>query len=388
MITTVVLQIIALVGLLALPEQPKDPASLGYVPLPATPEIHERAFSDLPPIPGSPDEKWLSTQQARIDKAYGPIETYTTDVSTDGIATSLRRAIRALQQSPIFGTPNGQRFRASLESELKRTEGELESSVGKTVPPEFGARLDPTRVISGQITSDIVFFIGTDQQVMFRAEFTQGGSGQSAYYATSEQALEFREVAGRVFAIAALTRGFILKDLGIRLGELNKAWDNYLVNGFSQYPWESYVNGYVTPGLFGHPSWYDPPKDQLVFLHPELGVLADVRNSSSADAQAALFIDAIGYVHYFGDDRGWFLGVSAAASLSNDDVGLGLGPMFHFGNSARGSQLPNVSLGLLWHEPQDGRDGFLIGISVDLWRLFDKSGPEGVLRSAIPGLAP
>jgi hypothetical protein len=384
--TAVAICWLAFVGWSNVPEQPKDPATLGYQEVPAPTLVRKRAYSDIEPEPGSEEASWLAAEQTRLDAAYGPVEDYTKDLSAIAVADSLQRATMALHQSPTFNDPNGKIMRTSLEAEFQQTASELAALAGEVVPADFGARLQATQAIATTVEANIVYFNSTDRQVIFKATLHSGSAARSAYYSTPEQALEFRAAVGRVFAIAAQTRGKILKQLSVRLGDLNSAWDHYLINGFSQFPWESYVNAYVTPSFFGRPSWYDPPKDQLVFMHPELGMLADTRSRSSADVQAALFVDAIGYVHYFGDDRGWFLGASAAASLSNDDVGLGIGPMLHFGNSGRGSQLPNVSLGLLWHEPSDGRDGWLVGISVDLWRLFDKTGPEGVLRSAFPEL--
>ncbi len=386
MILELVLRAIVLVSLLGAPQQPRDPASLGYVALQGAPNpVREPAFSDLPADPSSDDPKWLADQRARIDRDYGPIGDYTKDLGMAAVTANLQRATRALRQSSTFETPNGRLLRASLEAEFVQTQAELGALSGRIVPPEFGSRLQPTHASQTAFDADIVFFVGTDRQVIFRASQTKEGTKQLVYYATPEQAFEFREARGRVFAIASQIRGAILQELSLRLADLNQAWDNYLVHGFSQYPWESYVNAYVTPNLFGQPSWYDPPKDQLVFLHPELGMLMDLRRRSDADVLGALFVDAVGYVHYFGEeDRGWFLGVSAAVSLSDDSLGLGIGPMLHFGNSGRGSQLPNVSVGMFWHEPEDGRDGVLLGISLDLWRLFDKSGPEGVFRAALP----
>jgi hypothetical protein len=96
-------------------------------------------------------------------------------------------------------------------------------------------------------------------------------------------------------------------------------------------------------------------------------------------------LHTLGYIHYFGDERSWFLGASATLSFSDVDHGLGIGPTLHFGSARTHSYIPHVSIGLLWHDFENGPDGPVLGVSIDLMRLFDHDGPMAEYKAALSG---
>lgn len=334
-----------------------------------------------------------------LAKAYGPIEEFTTVVTVEAILQSAEKLEARLAASSAFAVKNGPRFRKSLAAELKAYKGRIASRPREA--PDLGnpfqrtTRPRPADVPPSDdlLFSEVVYFEGRPTQIVLR-RFKPGTDSAGArslktvYYATPDQAVEIRAVFERLDAIAAKLMTNELHSELIRLSSINRGWKNYLEHGFSQYPWESYFNGYVTPLVFGESSWYDPPNDQVVFMHPEVGVLADLRTRDGASAEMALLVHGIGYIRYFGDENCWYAGASATVSLSDSDFGLGIGPTIHFGDSGRHSTIPNFSIGLLWHDFDDGGTNPALAITMDLSRLLDKEGPEGVFRAALTPPAP
>lgn len=203
------------------------------------------------------------------------------------------------------------------------------------------------------------------------------------YLADPEQAAEFRVVVAEVNALFLPFRLAALNRTVRRLDEIDKAWENYLTKGYSQYPWEALVNSWRRLNRF---SWSSPPTRQFVFLHPEAAMVMDARSTEGAALDGSLLLHGLGYIHYFGATRNWFLGASATGAVTTDeDLGLGVGGTLHFGHSAIQSRVPHVSLSVLFHDTRSGSNGPFIGVSVDLWRLFEAAGSEGIYRSVLSG---
>lgn len=368
---------------------PRSPEALGYSAITIT--------------LGPSDESIYTGSAGLIEKSteYGALADYAKDTTLAGVRDSINRLLDGLTKSKTFapGTDNGPLIRVSLTKELLAYRAHLEALTlvsGDLSNPFVGKALIPPQDLSdvgpNDVFADQIFFEGTDTQVILRRfpVVTVDGvkmRGDPTYYANVHQATEFRAILQRVDQFVGKLRAEELVRETQVLSQINNGWRNYLEHGFAQYPWEAYVNGYITPKFFGGSSWYDPPEHQIVFMHPELGILADLRRASDASANETLLIHTLGYIHYFEAERDWFLGGSLTVSLSDSDFGLGVGPTLHFGNSARGSSLPNVSVGVLWQQFDDGPTEPVLGLSIDLWRLFDEEGPEGVFRAAMPSLA-
>ncbi|MEM7231093.1 MAG: hypothetical protein AAF517_02895 [Planctomycetota bacterium] len=235
------------------------------------------------------------------------------------------------------------------------------------------------------VSSNSILFASRDDPLVLGALQGEGPASLEpsvpfAYFATLPQAIEAQAVVRRlreIFADGYTAQISVAVD---RLGDLNEGWDNYLSHGFSQYPWEALANSHLTSY-----SWSRPPKWQWVLAHPEVATVADIRRSGNASIETAVAVHGLGLVRYFGDERKWFLGASATVALTNDsDFGMGLGPTIHFGHASLRSRIPHLSVSLLWHDFEDGGDGPVLGVSVDLWKLLsDGGGGSEIFREAL-----
>jgi hypothetical protein len=146
-----------------------------------------------------------------------------------------------------------------------------------------------------------------------------------------------------------------------RIVRADAQWTNYLKNGYSQYPWESYVNGKLWDF-----SAFDPPDQQLILLHPTIGFELSTASLDEITADEVINVELLGYVGYYGDENEHFLGGSIAAALRND-AEPGLGVVVHWNRS--------FSAGIAWHDVDGGDDAFVY-LSFDLFRFLQTEGPR------------
>ena len=357
---------------------PVDPVSLEYQPITDV-DPNARYYSVFDLV----EDEWL---EADASQYYGPRDDYVKSVSESALVASVERLQALVEGSAaLAGTANGVLLRGALVAELDTVLVVLQEPDASPMDVDF-QRFVPWRSDDEPVISGMVFFQGSPNQMVLRAiEMLEGPAGISVagdtvHYATIDQAIEVRTVCSRMEDIFAEVRGPRLREASRRLSEIDAGWGNYLETGFSQYPWESLLNSTVTQWIFGEYSWYEPPDDQLVLLHPEPAVLFDIRSRREASSGSAVLVHGLGYIHYFGTERDWFLGASASASFSDDEFGVGYGPTLHFDHVRLGSQVPHVSVSLLWHE-SDGSDRPAIAVAVDLWRVIGGGGGEALFRS-------
>lgn len=150
-------------------------------------------------------------------------------------------------------------------------------------------------------------------------------------------------------------------------------WATFIDKGYSQYPWEMYLNG----RLIDTTDIEHPPSHQWIFLHPSLGVELSGQKFSSLTAKEALTVQTVGHLWY-----GWkkkeepaaglrWIGLSGVVSLRSD-VGTGVGVMAHWGKL--------VNIGVVWHDfNRDGKifnDRAAINLGIDLYRFAKREIPE------------
>jgi len=194
---------------------------------------------------------------------------------------------------------------------------------------------------------------------------TEDGSQLFATYLSAEQYFGLRAFCDA----AQFTREAVIPMAAIAASlELNaQAWRNYLQRGYPQFPWENLINDRLVSS-----AWNRPPDHQFVVLHPTLGVLLDLGSAKDANLEPALLVHVFGLVSYLDDERAWYLGGSATLGVSSDeDLGLAYGLTLHGGNASEESLMPQVDLGLLWHESRD-EDGWLVSVGVDVARWLGR----------------
>ncbi len=171
-------------------------------------------------------------------------------------------------------------------------------------------------------------------------------------------------------AVAAVLDDFLLPVKDVALHEIVAAdarWENYLTSGYSQYPWESLVNGVVLSFDALH-----PPRAQWILLHPGLGVELSTLTWQDIRGKGVVNLELLGHLRYTGDSGQNYLGASVTATF-REDMGTGLGLLLH--------PRRNIHLGLVWH-PQDrgGEESPYVFMTWDFFRLVQAR--QGALAAA------
>jgi hypothetical protein len=150
------------------------------------------------------------------------------------------------------------------------------------------------------------------------------------------------------------------------LETLAMRWEKYVENSYSQLPWELALNG-----LIRGRSGYEPPKSQLVLLHPSVGVEANGSVLKELRRVDVAVLEPIGYLRYNGDYTRYF-GVSSALTFaSNRNVAIGGYVHLWF---------PQAKIGYVVRSEQDRRRRSSALVSMDLYDFL--SGVPDQLRSA------
>jgi hypothetical protein len=231
-----------------------------------------------------------------------------------------------------------------------------------------GESLLPQHVPSAvdQLENVQVFFEGSPENRFQTYEIPEDPEAPVEVLVPADRVLELRL---RGDAFSAVMQAFVeplqKKALAI-VQRADRQWTNYLERGYSQYPWESLVNGWLWDF-----SAFDPPDKQLVLLHPSLGFESSTVSLDGMTVNEVISLELIGYVGYYGSDHQHFLGGSLTATL-RDDIGPGLGAVVHWSQ--------NFSLGVSWHDVDDDDDLFdddpFVFLSFDLFRFLQEEGPK------------
>ena len=155
----------------------------------------------------------------------------------------------------------------------------------------------------------------------------------------------------------------------------DKEWKAYLNGASVQFPWELAINGalYREPNQSGFPQ---PPAEQLVVLHPSVGVESIEGADGNRQQAAAILVEVLGYQRWRWSEgeqqQRW--GISATVSLADIDGmdKVGFGALVH-------TPMRNTAIGVVW---RDGDGGSEIGITLnlDLAKLLQTHGSDAVQR--------
>lgn len=201
----------------------------------------------------------------------------------------------------------------------------------------------------------LAFFSGTPGQIV---TYRQTDDDRIELLVSRSTMLDLRL---RAEAVRAVLQDFV-EPVQARAHETVRAadrgWTNYLEHGYSQYPWEALVNGWLVDYDVFH-----PPRAQFILLHPSLGLEVPTASFDELRANEALELEVLGYVRYRGAEREHYLGGSFVLGLSDQEKPA-LGFVVHWDAS--------FSLGIQWRDEDDDNhwlddDPFLF-LSVDLFR--------------------
>lgn len=101
------------------------------------------------------------------------------------------------------------------------------------------------------------------------------------------------------------------------LNRYARAWENYALRGYSQYPWELWING-----VFEDDSDWGPGRFKLIVIHPSVGLLIGQPTADQIVPLAGvLMLEAVGFVHYTKSHEQYFgLGAGVSAISVQPDA--------------------------------------------------------------------
>ena len=208
---------------------------------------------------------------------------------------------------------------------------------------------------TARFQGDGYYFPGTDNEIEFIQEVVD--------------TLQAKDLRYRAETINKLLNKFkepVRKRNIEAIAKAESRWKNYINNGFSQYPWESFINGYITSFDI-----QNPPGHQWIIFHHELGVELSTKKLKQMKVKEVLTIEMLGLIDYYGDYWENFWGFSGIVTL-RDDIGIGIGGIIHFG--------PTFNLGLTWHDINDDDNFFndnpFLMLSIDILRFMGLTIPK------------
>ncbi|MBI5435332.1 MAG: hypothetical protein HZA52_21035 [Planctomycetes bacterium] len=201
-----------------------------------------------------------------------------------------------------------------------------------------------------------------------RAKELPGEILLTKYDATNEQApnvpvevaVDLRLRADALAALFALATAELREEQIGLVTDAKAHWDAYLDRGYSQYPWEEWLNGFAVDA-----GSLEPPRWQWIALHPSAAIELDVSGVDDLRISEALNLELVGRIRYDADFED-FHGASLSL-LVRDDIGPGLGAVVHVNRS--------FNLGVAWHDADEDDDWFdeppYLFCSLDLFRLVE-----------------
>ena len=139
--------------------------------------------------------------------------------------------------------------------------------------------------------------------------------------------------------------------------------EDLLKNGLAMWPWELWLNGLRLSEKDADPLF----RTQWVVLRPSAGIEIDLRSQASADLQASVMLEPLGFVRYRGDSYAHWWGASLVVT-SSTNRGAGVGALLRW---------DNYVIGLTRHKGEGSEpDSTFLMVGVDLYDLVNKKRTE------------
>jgi hypothetical protein len=246
----------------------------------------------------------------------------------------------AFDRTPARQTPEAaERFIPQLDAlRALLTEHALVTAPGAPVPNSFNPDVAPEG-------DRVTLFPGFREREIVLTEATPADVRRGFCWAAIS-------VSFIIDADARKYRDALLK----RLDSAVEMWDNYTDEGYSQYPWELFVNGLGGRGGGG----IDPPRRQWILLHPTIGVSLSGSKASSLRRLDVIPLEILGYLWY-NERRTAYRGISLVSSFATD-ADPSVGPFLHVGRG--------VSVGATWRGWGDDTGFGGVLFSADLYRAL------------------
>lgn len=155
----------------------------------------------------------------------------------------------------------------------------------------------------------------------------------------------------------------VMKTRAAILEKASRDAEDLLKNGLAMWPWELWLNGLRLSDKDADPLF----RTQWVVLRPSAGIEIDLRSQSSADLQASVMLEPLGFVRYRGDSYAHWWGASLVVT-SSTRRGAGIGALLRWDNYA---------IGLTRHKGEGSEpDSTFLMVGVDLYDLVNKKRTE------------
>ncbi|KIH77729.1 hypothetical protein SAMN05660860_01215 [Geoalkalibacter ferrihydriticus] len=158
----------------------------------------------------------------------------------------------------------------------------------------------------------------------------------------------------------------LMQDTSAAIAAANRRWQNFQRHALAdQFPWETLTNGWLGErfealgGTLAH-----PPRTQLRLIHPL--PLAAVTLEGKTAFKPRLGVEALGLRRYEKETYAAHWGVSALLIMPGDrQENLGYGALLLY---------RKASIGIGWQDDEDGRDGLVVVLGIDLAELINNKG--------------
>ena len=155
----------------------------------------------------------------------------------------------------------------------------------------------------------------------------------------------------------------VMKTRAAILEKASRDAEDLLKNGLAMWPWELWLNGLRLSDKDADPLF----RTQWVVLRPSAGIEIDLRSQSSADLQASVMLEPLGFVRYRGDSYAHWWGASLVVT-SSTRRGAGIGALLRW---------DNYVIGLTRHKGEGSEpDSTFRMVGVDLYDLVNKKRTE------------
>lgn len=139
--------------------------------------------------------------------------------------------------------------------------------------------------------------------------------------------------------------------------------EGLLKNGLAMWPWELWLNGLRLSSSDADPLF----RTQWIAMRPTAGIEIDTRNRASADLNASVMLEPVGFVRYRGTGYSHWWGLSAVIT-SSTRRGAGVGGLFRW---------DNYVIGLTRHKGEGKQpDSTFLLVGVDLYDALNKKRAE------------
>jgi hypothetical protein len=151
----------------------------------------------------------------------------------------------------------------------------------------------------------------------------------------------------------------LLAERALAVAQRSQEAEELLNKGLPMWPWETWANGLRLSSQDSDPLF----RTQWVLLRPTAGMEVDTRNRASADLQASVAIEPLGFVRYRGEGYTHWWGASLVVT-SSTRRGAGVGALLRW---------DNYVLGLTRHKGDAGLpDSNFLLVGIDLYDFLNK----------------